>query len=92
MTETTWLLVVPRVPAQPSRHRVAVWRELRRLGAVPAAAGMWAVPDLPAFSEGLTAVRELAERGDGGLSVFRATGHGDADATATVLALTRTRG
>lgn len=91
MTETTWLLVVPRVPAQPSRHRVAVWRELRRLGAVPAAAGMWAVPDLPAFSEGLTAVRELAERGDGGLSVFRATGHGDADATELRDAFTSTR-
>ncbi|NRG42644.1 chromate resistance protein ChrB [Rathayibacter sp. VKM Ac-2804] len=80
MTDTAWLLLVPRIPAQPSRHRVAVWRELRRLGAVPAAAGMWAVPDLPAFSEGLTSIRELAARGDGGLTVFRATGHSDGDA------------
>ena len=28
-------MLVVRVPAEPSRHRVAVWRELRRLGAVP---------------------------------------------------------
>lgn len=59
---------------------MAVWRELRRLGAVPAAAGMWALPDVPAFSEGVPAVRELAERGEGSVSVFRATGHSDADA------------
>src|SRR5258705_5394138 len=25
-----WLVLVVRVPADPSRHRVAVWRELRR--------------------------------------------------------------
>ena len=24
-----------RIPAEPSRHRVAVWRELRRTGAIP---------------------------------------------------------
>jgi len=40
---------------------------------------MWAIPDLPAFSKGLSAIRELAERGDGSLTVFRATGHGEAD-------------
>lgn len=73
-------MIAPRVPAQPSRDRVAVWRELRRLGAVPAAAGLWAVPDLPAFSEGISAVRELAERGEGSLSVFRAHGQEESDA------------
>jgi hypothetical protein len=30
-----WLVLAVRVPAEPSRHRVAVWRELRRTGAVP---------------------------------------------------------
>ncbi|HMC37410.1 MAG TPA: chromate resistance protein ChrB, partial [Actinomycetota bacterium] len=25
-----WLLITYRIPAEPSRHRVAVWRELRR--------------------------------------------------------------
>jgi len=29
-----WRLITDRLPAEPSRHRVAVWRELRRLGAV----------------------------------------------------------
>jgi len=30
-----WLVVVIRLPANPSRHRVGVWRELRRVGAIP---------------------------------------------------------
>src|SRR6266511_774988 len=28
-----WVIVVIRLPAGPSRHRVAIWRELRHLGA-----------------------------------------------------------
>src|SRR5215831_17921439 len=30
----SWRVITYRLPAEPSRHRVAVWRELRRLGAV----------------------------------------------------------
>ncbi|MFG2794397.1 Chromate resistance protein ChrB [Streptomyces sp. NPDC048419] len=29
-----WAVLVVKVPAQPSRHRVAVWRELRKIGAL----------------------------------------------------------
>lgn len=78
-TSLSWLLLIPKVPAEPSRHRVAVWRELRRIGAVPAASGAWTVPDLPAFTEALTTVRELAERGGGSLAVLSASSHGDDD-------------
>ncbi|HZX56094.1 MAG TPA: Chromate resistance protein ChrB [Ilumatobacteraceae bacterium] len=38
-----------RVPSEPSRHRVAVWRELRRVGAVQLGQGSWALPDAPPF-------------------------------------------
>jgi hypothetical protein len=38
VSETTlppyWLLLVYRVPSEPSRHRVAVWREMKRMGAL----------------------------------------------------------
>jgi vacuolar-type H+-ATPase subunit I/STV1 len=80
-TDTTplWLLLIPKVPAEPSRHRVAVWRELRRMGAVPAASGAWTVPDLPAFTDALPTVRELAERGGGSVAVLRAASHGEDD-------------
>ncbi|MBC7594918.1 MAG: chromate resistance protein ChrB [Kineosporiaceae bacterium] len=78
-TDFHWLLVIPRVPAEPSRHRVAVWRELRRLGAVPAASGAWALPDLPAFTEPLPNLRTLAEKGGGTLAVLKIDSHGDGD-------------
>jgi hypothetical protein len=30
----SWLIMVYRVPSEPSRHRVAVWREMKRMGAL----------------------------------------------------------
>lgn len=45
-----------RLPAEPSRHRVAIWRELRRLGAVPLQQGTWAVPAGEPFDAGFARV------------------------------------
>ncbi len=75
-----WLVLVVRVPAEPSRHRVAVWRELRRAGAVPLGQGCWAVPDVPAVSDRIARTVELAGRGDGEVVVLQAAGRGQADA------------
>jgi hypothetical protein len=75
-----WLVLVVRVPAEPSRHRVAVWRELRKSGAVSLAQGAWAVPDVPGFAAGIARVGELAARGGGELVVLRAFGRGERDA------------
>lgn len=77
---TRWLVLLVRVPAQPSRHRVAVWRELRRVGAVSLGQGSWAVPDVPAFTTGVERTRELAERGGGEVVVLSAIGREDRDA------------
>ena len=73
-------MLVLRVPAEPSRHRVAVWRELRKIGAVPLGQGAWAAPDVPAFAAGIARVGELAARGEGRLVVLQATGRADQDA------------
>ena len=43
-------MLIVRVPSEPSRHRVAVWRELRRVGAVQLGQGSWALPDAPTFA------------------------------------------
>ncbi len=40
------------------------------------------VPGLPAFTELIPAIRELAERGDGSLAVFDVAGREEGDATA----------
>lgn len=52
----SWRVITYRVPADPSRHRVAIWRELRRLGAVPLQQGTWAVPDGEPFDTGFAQV------------------------------------
>jgi DNA-binding transcriptional regulator PaaX len=74
-----WLVLVVRVPAEPSRHRVAVWRELRRIGALSLGQGTWAVPDVPAFADGVTRVIELAQRGEGEVVVLDAAGRAARD-------------
>lgn len=75
-----WLLLAVRVPAEPSRHRVAVWRELRRIGAVQIGQGVWAVPDVPVFTDGVTRVIELVHRGDGEVLTLSAAGRDEPDA------------
>lgn len=75
----SWLVILVQVPSDPSRHRVAVWRELRRFGAVPVGQGTWAAPDVPACREGAERARELARAGNGDL-ILLTTGAADADA------------
>jgi DNA-binding transcriptional regulator PaaX len=75
-----WTLLVVRLPAEPSRHRVAVWRELRRVGALSLGQGVWAVPATPAFTQGLDRAVKLAERGDGEVVLLNATGRDEAQA------------
>ncbi len=62
-----------RLVAEPSRHRVAVWRELRRAGAVSLQQGVWAVPGGAAFDEALDRAVMLIGRGDGDAFVFEVT-------------------
>jgi hypothetical protein len=51
-----WQIITYRLPKEPSRHRVAVWRELRRLGAVSLQQGTWALPSGEGFDEGFAQV------------------------------------
>ncbi|MFJ2002002.1 Chromate resistance protein ChrB [Streptomyces chartreusis] len=76
---TRWIVLVVRVPAEPSRHRVAVWRELRKTGALSLGQGVWAVPDVPLFADGIGRVLELTERAGGEAVSLAATGRGSQD-------------
>ena len=87
----TWLVLVLRVPVEPSRHRVAVWRELRKIGAVPLGQGAWAAPEVPVFEPGISRVGELAARGEGRMVVLRATGRDAEDAAWLEAAFTALR-
>jgi hypothetical protein len=60
-----WRVITYRLPKEPSRHRVAVWRELRRLGAVALQQGAWAVPAGEGFDEGFAHVLQAIGDADG---------------------------
>jgi len=74
------MVLLFRVPAEPSRHRVAVWRELRRTGAVPIGQSAWLAPAAPAFADGIGRAVRLVQAAGGEAVVLDAGGHGPADA------------
>ena len=45
MERPRWVLLIYRLPREPSRHRVAVWRKLRDLGAIYLQDGVAALPE-----------------------------------------------
>ena len=45
MDRPRWVMLVYRIPREPSRHRVAVWRKLRDLGALYLQDGVAALPE-----------------------------------------------
>jgi hypothetical protein len=71
---------VIKLAAEPSRHRVAVWRELRKIGALSLGQGVWAVPDVPVFAGGLARAVELTEQAEGQAVTLQASGRGPKDA------------
>lgn len=75
-----WIVLLLKLPSEPSRHRVAVWRELRRIGALSLGQGVWAVPDLPVFATGVHRALELTEKSDGEAISLQAVGSSPADA------------
>lgn len=87
----TWIALLFRLPAEPSRHRVAVWRELRRAGAVSVGQSVWVVPDQPVFAEAIERAVELVRRGDGEALVLDVAGRGAAYAERLASAYTSAR-
>lgn len=51
MALSEWVLLAYRMPREPSTPRIAVWRKLRRLGAVQLVDGFVALPADPATVE-----------------------------------------
>jgi hypothetical protein len=86
-----WIVLLFRVPAEPSRHRVAVWRELRRTGAVSLGQSVWLAPSAPAFADGITRAVQLVEAAGGEAIVLDAGGRQPADAQRLAEAYTAAR-
>jgi hypothetical protein len=54
-----WLLLIYSVPANPSRKRAAIWREVKRVGAVYLRDGVCALPER---EEAIAAAQAIAEK------------------------------
>jgi hypothetical protein len=67
VADMDWELFLYRLPPEPSSARVAVWRELRRLGALPLAQSVVAVPALGELPARLDAIEQRVH-GHGGTS------------------------
>jgi hypothetical protein len=82
MSYMRWRVLTYRLTAEQSRHRVAIWRELRRIGAVSIQQATWAIPAGANFEAGLARAIGLVERGGGTALLFEVTA---AEATIAVL-------
>ncbi|MGH3661704.1 MAG: Chromate resistance protein ChrB [Micromonosporaceae bacterium] len=69
-TPRTWLLLIYRVPSTSSRARVAVWRELKRLGALYVQQAVCVFPDRPEIREALDRVRAKVSELEGSSLFF----------------------
>ncbi|HET7770602.1 MAG TPA: Chromate resistance protein ChrB [Chloroflexota bacterium] len=66
-----WLLLIYRVPSEPSNNRVSVWRELKRLGALYLQQCVCIVPALPVCEEGIRSAVSRVENLGGSSNLFR---------------------
>ena len=63
-TSREWLLLLYRIPREPTAPRVAVWRKLKRLGALLLADAAWVLPAREATREQFRwLAAEIAEAG-----------------------------
>lgn len=76
-----WLLLIYRVPSDSSRARVAVWRDLKRLGGLYVQQAVCVLPDREDTRSGMERVRTRIDE-LGGSSIFLALADVDADAQA----------
>jgi hypothetical protein len=75
-----WIVCCYTVPSDTSRHRVAVWRELRRIGAVSPQQAVWVLPDRPPARRALDHVQELVANAGGDVVLLRGEALDDATA------------
>ena len=65
-----WVLFAYRIPREPSAPRIAVWRKLRRLGAVQLGDGLAALPRTPQSQEQLEWLADEAGAAGGEASLW----------------------
>lgn len=69
--DESWLLLIYTVPAEPSRKRAFVWREIKRVGAVYLRDGVCVLPQTPAAEFALSAIAQRIVEFEGRATVVR---------------------
>ena len=69
-----WLLLVYKVPSTPTRHRVAVWRDIRRIGALALQPSICALPNAVGNRRSLVKLAAMVEGIGGEASLLLAKG------------------
>ena len=75
------MLLVYRVPTEPTSRRVAVWRDLKRMGALYLQQCVCILPDLPAVRDELARVTAKIPELEGEYTLFDVPRLAEADAT-----------
>ena len=68
-----WIILAYTLPSEPSRKRVAIWRRLRKLGAVYLNEGFWFLPNTATMAKTVTNLISEVEHQEGTASAFIAT-------------------
>jgi hypothetical protein len=69
-----WVLLTYTLPREPSAPRVALWRKLKKLGAVLAHDAVWTLPATPATREQVRWLAQEVREADGEAQVWMARG------------------
>lgn len=65
-----WTLLVYKLPSQPSRLRLQIWRRLQKMGALSLHGSAWVVPAWPELVENMQYVATAIEELGGSCQVF----------------------
>jgi len=68
-----WLVISYNLPTEPSRLRVAVWRSLKKLGAINIQQSMWILPDNNDNKSALQKISEDIEADNGEAILIQCT-------------------
>lgn len=63
--DRTWLLLIYTVPAEPSRKRAFIWREVKKVGAVYLRDGVCVLPEQPETASALRAIAAKVQEFEG---------------------------
>jgi hypothetical protein len=74
MASIAWILLSSRLPREPSRLRLAIWRRLKRLGAVLIHDAVWMLPANAKTREAFEWLAEEIEEQGGTVWVWEAAG------------------